>query len=93
VGHLDRVLTSPLDLETLHSKRLTVFGVSNRLRNAAQRAETVRGFVRDVLPFFEEGRIHPLVDKAYAFDELPTAIAFMESDAQVGKIVVRGGGN
>jgi NADPH2:quinone reductase len=89
VGHLDRVLTSPFDLEALHSKRLTVFGVSNRLRNAAQRAETVRGFVRDILPFVEDGRIRPLVDKAYPFEELPAAIAFMESDAQVGKIVVR----
>jgi NADPH:quinone reductase-like Zn-dependent oxidoreductase len=91
VGHLDRVLTTPLDLEALHGKRLTVFGVSNRLRNAAQRAETVRGFVRDILPFFENGRIRPLVDRTYAFEELPRAIAFMESDAQVGKIVVRGG--
>jgi NADPH:quinone reductase len=90
VGHLDRVMTSPLDLEALHSKRLTVFGVSNRLRNASQRAETVRGFVRDVLPFLEDGRIQPLVDKAFAFEELAAAIAFMESDAQVGKIVVRG---
>ena len=90
VGHLDRVMTSPLDLEALHSKRLTVFGVSNRLRNAAQRAETVRGFVRDVLPFLEDGRLRPLVDKAFAFEELAAAIAFMESDAQVGKIVVRG---
>jgi NADPH:quinone reductase-like Zn-dependent oxidoreductase len=93
VGHLDRVMTSPLDLEALHGKRLTVFGVSNRLRNAAQRAETVRGFVRDILAFFEDGRIRPLVDKAYAFEELPSAIAFMESDTQVGKIVVHGRAN
>jgi NADPH:quinone reductase len=90
VGHLDRVMTSPLDLEALHRKRLTVFGVSNRLRNAAQRAETVRGFVRDVLPFLEDGRLRPVVDKALPFEDLPAAIAFMESDAQVGKIVVRG---
>ena len=48
--------SATLDLEALHSKRLTVFGVSNRLRNAAQRAETVRGFVRDVMPRFEDGR-------------------------------------
>ena len=90
VGHLDRVMASPLDLEALHSKRLTVFGVSNRLRNAAQRAETVRGFARDILPFLEDGRLRPAVDKAFAFEELPAAIAFMESDAQVGKIVMRG---
>jgi NADPH:quinone reductase-like Zn-dependent oxidoreductase len=89
VGHLDHVLSATIDLELLHRKRLTVFGVSNRLRTAAQRAETVRGFARDVLPYFADGRLRPLVDRVFGFDELPAAIAFMESDAQVGKIVVR----
>ncbi len=89
VGHMDRVLSATLDLESLHSRRLTVFGVSNRLRTAAQRAETVRGFVRDVLPRLEDGRLRPRVDRVFGFDELAAAIAFMESDAQVGKIVVR----
>jgi NADPH:quinone reductase-like Zn-dependent oxidoreductase len=89
VGHMDRVLSATLDLEALHSKRLTVFGVSNRLRTAAQRADTVRGFVTDVLPYFEDGRLRPLVDKVFGFDDLPAAIRFMESDTQVGKIVVR----
>jgi NADPH:quinone reductase-like Zn-dependent oxidoreductase len=90
VGYLDRVMTATLDIETLHTKRLTLFGVSNRLRTAPQRAETIRGFVKDVLPYFADGRIRPLVDKTFAFAELPSAIAYMESDAQVGKIVVRG---
>src|SRR5499426_2876705 len=89
VGHLDRVLAASLDIELLHRKRLTVFGVSNRLRTAAQRSETVRAFARDVLPYFEDGRLKPLVDRVFGFDELPAALAFMESDAQVGKIVVR----
>jgi NADPH:quinone reductase-like Zn-dependent oxidoreductase len=89
VGHMDRTLTATLDLEALHGKRLTVFGVSNRLRTAAQRAETVRGFVRDVLPGFGEGGLRPLIDRVFPFDQLPAAVAFMESDAQVGKIVVR----
>ena len=89
VGHMDRTMSATLDLEALHSKRLTVFGVSNRLRNAAQRAETVRGFVRDVMPKLEDGRSAPWSIKVFAFDELPAALAFMESDTQVGKIVVR----
>jgi NADPH2:quinone reductase len=89
VGHMDHVLTATLDLEALHRRRLTVFGVSNQLRTAAQRAETVRGFVTDVLPHFEDGRLRPLVDQVFGFDDLPAAIKFMESDAQVGKIVVR----
>ena len=89
VGHLDRVLGATIDLDALHRNRLTVFGVSNRFRVAAQRAESGRGFVKDVLPYFEDGRIRPLVDKMFGFDELPAAIKFMESDGQVGKIVVR----
>ena len=89
VGHMDRTMSATLDLEALHSRRLAVFGVSNRLRNAAQRAETVRGFVRDVMPKLDNGSLRPLVDKVFAFDELPAALAFMESDTQVGKIVVR----
>ena len=91
VGHMDRTMSATLDLEALHSRRLTVFGVSNRLRNAAQRAETVRAFARDLLPYFEDGRLRPLVDRVFAFDELPAAVAYMESDAQVGKVVVRVG--
>ena len=89
VGHMDRTMSATLDLEALHSKRLTVFGVSNRLRTPPQRAETVRGFVKDVLPFLEDGRLRPLVDRVFEFADLPAAVAFMESDAQVGKIVVK----
>ena len=89
VGHMDHVLSATIDLEALHRRRLTVFGVSNQLRSAAQRAETVRAFVRDVLPYFEDGRLRPLIDRVFGFADLPGAIEFMESDAQVGKLVVR----
>src|SRR5438552_14595435 len=89
VGHMDRTHSAPLDLEALHGKRLTVFGVSNRFRAAGQRAETVRGFVKDVLPFLADGRLRPVVDKVFPFAELPAAIKLMESDAHVGKIAVR----
>jgi NADPH:quinone reductase len=49
----------------------------------------VRGFVADVLPHIAAGRIKPVIDKVYPFAELPAAKARMESNAQVGKIVVR----
>jgi NADPH:quinone reductase-like Zn-dependent oxidoreductase len=89
VGYLDRTMTAEIDLDALHSKRLRLFGVSNKLRTAPQRAETVHGFVRDVLPALADGRLRPLVDKVFAFAELPAAKAYMESDAQVGKIAVK----
>ena len=88
VGYLDGVFKAEIDLEALHAKRLKLFGVSNKLRTAEQRARTVRGFVTDLLPAFADGRIRPLVDRVFPFAELPRAKAFMESDAQLGKIVV-----
>src|SRR6266568_616028 len=43
VGYVDGVLKSEIDIEALHTKRLTLFGVSNRLRTAEQRADLRRG--------------------------------------------------
>ncbi|HEY5292294.1 MAG TPA: zinc-binding dehydrogenase [Burkholderiales bacterium] len=89
VGYVDGVLKAEMDIEALHAKRLTLFGVSNKLRSAEQRAESARGFVADILPAIANGRIRPLVDRVYGFDELPAAKAYMESNAHLGKIVVR----
>jgi NADPH:quinone reductase-like Zn-dependent oxidoreductase len=89
VGYLDGVLKADLDIEALHSKRLKLFGVSNKLRTAAQRAETVKGFTKDFLPLFASGKLKPLIDKVYDFKDLPAAKARMESDSHAGKIVVK----
>jgi len=78
-----------IDLETVHGKRLQIFGVSNALLPPAQRAEAMRGFTRDLLPGFAEGRITPVIDKVFSFDELPAAKAYVESNVQLGKVVVR----
>ncbi|HYL23694.1 MAG TPA: zinc-binding dehydrogenase [Burkholderiales bacterium] len=89
VGYVDGALKSEIDLEALHSRRLKLFGVSNKLRTAAQRAVTVQGFTRDWLPLFASGKLKPLIDRVYDFAELPQAVERMEADAHVGKIVVR----
>jgi NADPH2:quinone reductase len=88
-GYVDGVLHAEVDLDAVHAKRLRIFGVSNKLRNADQRAETVRGFTADFLPLFAAGKIAPLVDKVFSFAELQAAKTYMESDAHVGKIVVK----
>jgi len=89
VGYVDGVMKSEIDIDALHSRRLKLFGVSNKLRNAEQRGATVQGFIRDFLPLFASGKLKPLIDRVYDFKDLPEAKARMESDAHVGKIVVR----
>ena len=90
VGYVDGVLRAELDLEALHSKRLHLFGVSNKLRTPQQRAEPVPGFKADWLPLFASGNLRPLVDQVFPFEQLADAKAAMEAGTHVGKIVLAG---
>ena len=50
VGYVDGVLKAEINIELLHAKRLTLFGVSNKLRTPEQRAAGVPRFRAEVLP-------------------------------------------
>jgi len=88
IGYVDDRHHAEIDLEAVHGRRLQIFGVSNALMTADQRAEAMRGFAKELLPGFAEGKITPIVDKVFPFDQLPAAKAYVESNAQVGKVVV-----
>ena len=49
----------------------------------------MEGFKRDFLPRFARGKLKPVIDRVYEFEDLSAAKARMEADAHVGKIVVR----
>ena len=89
VGFVDGAGRAEIDLSALHSKRLTVFGVSNKLRTKEQRAAAVPRFTAEILPHFASGRIRPHIDRVMDFTELAQAKARMESGAHIGKIVLR----
>jgi NADPH2:quinone reductase len=89
VGYVDGVHKAEIDLTALHANRFEVYGVSNSKMTTEERADVMRNFTHDVLPMLNDGRIVPVVDKVYAFDQLPAAKQYMESDAQMGKVVVR----
>lgn len=90
VGYVDGVLQGAMDIELLHAKRLTLFGVSNKLRNADQKSSGVPGFKSHILPLLANSRIKPVVDKTFAFADLAQAKAMMESNQHLGKIVLMG---
>jgi NADPH2:quinone reductase len=89
VGYVDNTLSATIDLETLHAKRMCLFGVSNKNRTLAQRSEGVAQFAKQILPAFADGRIQPLLDQVFEFDQLLQAKARMESNQHTGKIVLR----
>lgn len=89
VGYVDGALKAEIDLESVHGKRLQIFGLSNAPLSTAQRALAQRGFERAVLPALADGRIAPVVDRVFGFDEAVEAKAYVERNALLGKVVVR----
>jgi NADPH:quinone reductase len=89
VGYVDRTLKAEIDLQALHARRLVLFGVSNKQRNADQRAACVPAFVAEVVPALADGRIVPLVDRVFPFAEASAAQAHMQAGRHLGKIVLR----
>ena len=89
IGRMSGVLKGELDLDRLALRRLHLYGVSNRLRNPAQRAESTKRFVADLMPALRDGRLKPIVDRSFALGEIAAAQAYLEADRHVGKVVVR----
>lgn len=89
VGYVDGVLHADIDLEALHARRLTFFGVSNKLRTKAQKSAAVPRFMEEVLPLLASGSIRPQIDEVVDFANLSQAKARMEAGEHVGKIVLR----
>ncbi len=90
VGYVDGVLHGDMDIEALHAKRLTLFGVSNKMRSADQKAQALPGFRANVLPLFDAGKVKPVIDHVYPFEELAQAKLHMEANLHLGKIVLAG---
>lgn len=91
VGYMDGVVSAQADLAAVHKKRLNLYGVSNKMRKLTHREQAARAFERDLLPLIAAGKVVPLVDRVFAFDELPAAQACMEQSQALGKLVVRMG--
>ena len=90
VGYVDGVLKAEIDIEALHAKRLSLFGVSNKLRTPEQRAEAIPEFKRQILPLIEAGKVSPMIYQVFPFEQLAQAKAVMEANQHLGKIILAG---
>ena len=89
IGRMSGVTKGELDVDRLAERRLHLYGVSNRLRSAAQRAELAKRFLSDLLPALSDGRIRPVIDRSFPLDEIAAAGAYLEADRHVGKVIIR----
>lgn len=82
----DATATFPLGLLLL--KRATLIGTVLRARPLEEKIATTAEFARQVLPLFDQGRCHPVVDRRFPLAEVADAHRHMEANANIGKILL-----
>jgi NADPH:quinone reductase len=81
--------TAPFNMGTLLRKRLTIVGTTLRARPLEEKIALAREFSERIIPFFDAGRLKPVVDRVFPFEEIRAAHELMESNQTFGKIVLR----
>ena len=78
-----------IDLDKIALKRMKVIGVTFRTRSLDEKIEITQRVVADLMAHLESGRIKPVIDKVFAFDDAPAAQDYMRSNKHLGKIVLK----
>lgn len=77
-----------IDLGALLPKRATLRGTVLRARPLEEKVALTQRFAREVLPWYADGVIAPVIDSRYPLDGVADAHRHMEANANVGKIVL-----
>ena len=73
-------------------KRARLIGTVLRARPLEEKIAISTRFAAELAPLFETGALRPIIDSRFGFDQMADAHRLMESNANVGKIVIDIGG-
>ncbi|MCW8841949.1 MAG: NAD(P)H-quinone oxidoreductase [Rhodobacteraceae bacterium] len=85
-------LTGPkveLNFAQIMTRRLTVTGSTLRPQSDLAKARIAEALREEVWPLLDAGRIAPVMDSEFAFEDAAAAHARMESSGHIGKIVLK----
>jgi putative PIG3 family NAD(P)H quinone oxidoreductase len=77
-----------VNLGLLLSKRIQWTGTTLRMRPLEQKLDVCQRFIAEMIPMFESGSMKPIIDSRFALAEAAAAHAYMEADANIGKIML-----
>ncbi len=80
--------TATFPLGALLPKRATLVGTVLRARPLEEKIAITQRFRREMLPLFDRGQLAPVIDSRYPIDRIAEAHEYMESNANVGKILI-----
>lgn len=77
-----------IDLSRVQTLMLQIKGLRMRTRSLAEKREITQRFQERWLPLFQDGKLTPVIDSVFEFENVKAAHQHMESNANVGKIVL-----
>ncbi len=72
----------------LLERRAHWVGTTLRTRPIEEKIAVTRRFAAEVLPLFDDGRLHPVIDSRFPLSRVADAHRHMEANANAGKIVI-----
>jgi len=80
--------TTEVNIRAIVRRRLTLTGSTLRPRSAAYKGRIAAELVREVWPLLESGEIRTRIHEVFAFDDVRAAHQLMDSNEQIGKVVL-----
>jgi NADPH:quinone reductase-like Zn-dependent oxidoreductase len=92
-GHIIQVglmggSTVPVNVYALMGRRVTWTGTMLRARPIEEKIALTRRFAAEMLPLFDEGKLKPVIDSRFPFDQIAQAHRHMAANANAGKILI-----
>lgn len=76
------------DMGLALAKRVTIKGTVLRSRSNDEKAAAVKAMADDLLPWFPDGELRPIVDRIFPIEEVADAHRYVESDMNIGKVLL-----
>lgn len=80
--------TASFALGKMLYKRARLIGTVLRARPLEEKAALSRRFGREMVPLFDQGLLKPVIDRRFSLEQVVEAHRYMESNANIGKIVL-----
>ena len=89
IGFMGGTSSADLNIGLIMAKRATVISTTLRGTPLPLKVELTEAFSGYALPLFDSGELQPVIDKVFALADAEKAHAYMETNANFGKIVLR----
>ena len=88
-GSMGGIKVKEANMAKLLMKRSSILTSTLRNRNDHYKSDLVWRFKNETASLFKEGKLKPVVDKVFGLSEVAEAHRYLESNKNVGKVVLR----